>query len=75
MSIKLNPINPRKLLLSTWTAARPQAGEKHFQVVKLYCDQQDRLIDVELLAVVTRRSRRIAWQGLKSGDDWLSGWL
>ena len=28
-------INPRKLLLSKWTAVAPQAREKHFMVVRL----------------------------------------
>jgi len=35
----VNRLNPRKLLLSKWTAALPQNREKHFLVSELFCDE------------------------------------
>ena len=30
-----NPIHPKKLLLSKWTAVMPENKEKHFMVIKV----------------------------------------
>ena len=70
----MNRINPRKLLLSKWTAAHPQNREKHFLVTELYRDEEGTVLDVELQAVLTRRSQRLAWQTLKDRDAWRLGW-
>ena len=37
----MNPLNPKKLLLTKWTAAKPVAKQKHFLV--------SRVIEPELL--------------------------
>ncbi len=74
MSRTTNRINPRKLLLSKWTAVQPVSGEKHFQVTEVYSGQGNAELEVELLAVVSGRSRRICWRELKSAESWLPGW-
>jgi len=71
----LNRINPRKLLLSKWTAAQPQNREKHFLVTQLFCDEEGTVLDVELQAVLTHRNQRLAWQRLQADDEWKLGWL
>ena len=53
----MNRINPSKLLLSKWTAAHPQNREKHFLVTELFRDEEGTVLDVELQAVLTKRSR------------------
>lgn len=70
----MNRINPSKLLLSKWTAAHPQNREKHFLVTELFRDEEGTVLDVELQAVLTKRSERLAWQTLKNSDTWLTGW-
>jgi tryptophan-rich hypothetical protein len=70
----MNRINPRKLLLSKWTAAHPQNREKHFLVTELFRDEEGTVLDVELQAVLTQRSQRLAWQTLKDSDAWRLGW-
>ncbi|MGL6241469.1 TIGR02450 family Trp-rich protein [Pseudomonas sp.] len=70
----MNRINPSKLLLSKWTAARPQNREKHFLVTELFRDEQGAVLEVELQAVLTRRSERLAWQTLKDSEGWILGW-
>lgn len=67
-------INPNKLLLSKWTAARPQNREKHFLVSELFCDEAGSVLQVELQAVLTRRSEQIDWRQLQDDEVWLSGW-
>jgi len=67
-------INPRKLLLSKWTAAHPQNREKHFLVTELIRDEEGTVLEVELQAVLTQRSERLDWQMLKDSEHWLLGW-
>ncbi|WP_447891096.1 TIGR02450 family Trp-rich protein [Pseudomonas hormoni] len=67
-------INPSKLLLSKWTAAQPQNREKHFLVTELFLDEEGTVLDVELQAVLTKRSERLDWQTLKNSDTWILGW-
>ncbi|KPA93456.1 tryptophan-rich conserved hypothetical protein [Pseudomonas asplenii] len=71
----MNRINPRKLLLSKWTAARPENRERHFLVTELFHDETGTLLlELELQAVLTRRNQRIPWQQLQDAERWRMGW-
>ncbi|MEA9996250.1 TIGR02450 family Trp-rich protein [Pseudomonas sp. 10B1] len=70
----MNRLNPRKLLLSKWTAAHPELREKHFLVTELFCDEQGIVLEVELQAVLTRRTERLPWLSLQNSDAWRMGW-
>lgn len=70
----MNRLNPRKLLLSKWTAAHPQQREKHFLVTELFCDEEGTVLEIELQAVLTKRSERLSWQTLQDEQTWLMGW-
>jgi tryptophan-rich hypothetical protein len=70
----LNRINPRKLLLSKWTAARPLNREKHFLVTELFRDEQGTVLEVELQAVMSLRNQRISWTHLQDAETWRMGW-
>jgi len=67
-------INPRKLLLSKWTAVQPQQREKHFLVTELIRDEEDNILGVELQAVLTQRSQQLDWRQLQDSERWLQGW-
>ena len=70
----MNRINPAKLLLSKWTAARPQNKEKHFLVTKLLRNEEGDVQEIDLEAVMSQRVQRLAWQTLQNADDWKIGW-
>ncbi|MFK9006005.1 TIGR02450 family Trp-rich protein [Pseudomonas pergaminensis] len=70
----MNRINPAKLLLSKWTAARPVNKEKHFLVTELFRDEEGTVLEIELQAVMTHRSERLPWQMLQDIDTWKIGW-
>jgi tryptophan-rich hypothetical protein len=70
----MNRLNPRKLLLSKWTAAAPQNREKHFLVTALFCDEEGTVLEIELQAVMTKRSQKLAWQVLQNDQCWRMGW-
>jgi tryptophan-rich hypothetical protein len=73
----MNPLSPKKLLLSKWTAVNPRAKEKHFLVVKLVEPDppQGKLEWIEVEAVHSGRIRRIAWRELRDNEVWLQGWV
>lgn len=70
----MNAINPRKLLLSKWTAATPRNREKHFLVTELIKDEEGTVLEIELQAVLTRRSERLPWRVLRDAQAWRMGW-
>jgi tryptophan-rich hypothetical protein len=70
----MNRINPAKLLLSKWTAARPRNKEKHFLVTELFRDEGGTVLEIELQAVMTLRAERLAWQTLQNAEAWQIGW-
>ncbi|MFZ6815273.1 TIGR02450 family Trp-rich protein [Undibacterium sp. Rencai35W] len=75
----MSHLNPKKLLLSKWTAAKPENKEKHFIVTKLIepetpdtPDKPCELIIIE--AVHSGNSRTIPWKELTDTTKWLQGW-
>lgn len=71
---RLNRFNPRKLLLSKWTAAQPENREKHFLVTELFRDEEGSVLSIELQAVLSQRSERLDWRQLQDGQRWRMGW-
>jgi len=77
-NVKLsNSVQPKKLLLSKWTAVQRVGKEKHFLVCKLHWPEasEEKLEWVEIEAVYSQVSRRIAWRDLKDGNLWQRGWI
>ena len=73
----MNPVHPKKLLLSKWTATRPVAKQKHFLVSKVVQpDDPDAPIEwIEIEAVHSKAVRRIAWRELRDPSVWRQGWV
>lgn len=67
-------LNPRKLLLSKWTATQPQNREKHFLVTELFCDEEGTVLQIELQAVLNQRCQRLDWRVLENSEQWRMGW-
>ena len=69
-------LNAKKLLLTKWTATRPQNKERHFIVTRLIepevPDAQIEMIELE--ATYSKRSVTMPWRALKDGTQWLQGW-
>ena len=73
----MNQIQPKKLLLTKWTALQPVAREKHFLVSKIVLpDPPDTKVEfVDLEAVHSKSVRRIAWRDLRDQAHWRQGWV
>ena len=71
-----NKINPKKLLLSKWTAVHPIAKQKHFLVSKVILPEapEEKIEFIEIEAIYSKRTRQIAWRDLMNSEEWLQGW-
>ena len=73
----MNPLNPKKLLLTKWTAVKPVAKQKHFLVSRVIQPEQltDPIVSVEIEAVFSKATHVIAWRELQDDGVWLQGWV
>lgn len=73
----MNALNPKKLLLSKWTAVAPVNREKHFLVTRIVQPAASDLpIEwIELEAVHSGTVRRIPWRELREEERWRQGWV
>ncbi len=72
-----NPLSPKKLLLSKWTAVQPRNREKHFVVVRVIEPEPPavRIEQVELEAVHSGRVLQLHWRDLTDPRAWRQGWV
>lgn len=73
----MNLLQPNKLLLSKWTAAKPMSKEKHFLVSKVVAPELEggRVEWIDLEAVHSKATRRIDWRELRDETRWRRGWV
>ena len=73
----MNPLNPKKLHLTKWTAVKPVAKQKHFLVSKVMQPElpNEPVEFVEIESVFSKASQVIPWRDLQNDDVWLQGWV
>lgn len=73
----MNPLQPKKLLLTKWTAVQPISKNKHFLVSKVIQPEPPLLAIewVELEAVYSKAVIRIDWRKLRDESVWRQGWV
>jgi tryptophan-rich hypothetical protein len=73
----MNPLNPKKLLLTKWTAVTPIAKQKHFLVSRVIQSElpTDPVVSVEIEAVFSKATQVIAWRELQDDSVWRQGWV
>ena len=73
----MNPLNPKKLLLTKWTAVKPVAKQKHFLVRKVIQPEQptEPIEQVEIESVFSKATQTIAWRDLQDDSVWRQGWV
>ena len=73
----MNPLNPKKLLLTKWTAVKPVAKQKHFLVSRVIPPTlPDAPIEsVEIESVFSKATQVIAWRDLQNDEVWRQGWV
>ena len=73
----MNPLNPKKLLLSKWTAVTPVKKQKHFLVSRVIQPElpTDLIELVEIESVFSKATQIIAWRQLQDDMVWRQGWV
>jgi tryptophan-rich hypothetical protein len=73
----MNPLNPKKLHLTKWTAVTPVAKQKHFLVSRVIEPElpTDPIESVEIEAVLSKATQIIPWRDLKDDSVWRQGWV
>ena len=73
----MNPLNPKKLLLTKWTAVKPVAKQKHFLVSKVVQPElpTEPIEMVEIEAVFSKAIQVIPWRDLQDDSVWQQGWV
>ena len=73
----MNPLNPKKLHLTTWTAVKPVAKQKHFLVSKVIKPElpNEPVEFVEIESIFSKASQVIPWRDLQNDEVWLQGWV
>ena len=73
----LNPLHPKKLLKSKWTAIKPVAKNKHFLVTKVIQPEPPEAAVqwIEIEAVYSGKSKIIDWRELRDETLWRQGWV
>jgi tryptophan-rich hypothetical protein len=73
----MNPLNPKKLLLSKWTAVTPVAKQKHFLVSRVIQPElpTDPIGLVEIESVFSKETQVIPWRNLQDAEVWRQGWV
>lgn len=71
----MKSLQPKKLLLSKWTAVKPIAKQKHFLVTKVIQLEPDDPIElVEIEAIHSKNFSQINWRELRDETIWRQGW-
>ena len=73
----MNLLNPKKLLLTKWTAVKPVAKQKHFLVSRVIQPElpTDPIELVEIEAVFSKAVQEMAWRELQDESVWRQGWV
>ena len=73
----MNPLNPKKLLLTKWTAVKPIAKQKHFLVSRMIQPEveTDPVVFVEIESVFSKATQIIKWRELQNDEVWRQGWV
>jgi len=73
----MNPLNPKKLRLTKWTAVKPIAKQKHFLVSRVIQPEVEtntvELVEIE--SVFSKATQIIHWRELQNDEVWRQGWV
>ena len=70
----MNSVNPKALMLSKWTKVDVTNKEKHFIITLVKFDDDQKVTDCVIEAVMSKNEYNIDWRELKLTDKWRIGW-
>jgi tryptophan-rich hypothetical protein len=70
----MNKVSPKSLLNSKWTKSKVSNKEKHFIVTKVEFNEDQKVIECVVEAVINCAVYSIDWRDLKQPQQWKIGW-
>jgi tryptophan-rich hypothetical protein len=70
----MNKVSPKTLLHSKWTKMQVDKKEKHFVITQVTFDDDQRVIECIIEAVISNNEYMINWRDLKNSLLWKAGW-
>ena len=70
----MNKVSPKALLNSKWTKVKEVNKEKHFIITKVTIDEEQRIVECIIEAVISNAEYSINWRDLKDSLLWKIGW-
>ena len=74
MNKNINKVNPKSLLHSKWTKVDITNKEKHFIITLVKFDEDQKLVQCIIEAVMTKSEYSFDWRELKDINKWGIGW-
>jgi len=73
----MNPLNPKKILLTKWAASKPVAKQKHFLVSRVIQPElpTDPIEQVKIEAVFSKEVQVMGWREVQDDSVWRQGWV
>ena len=70
----MNKVSPKSLLHSKWTKMQVKNKEKHFIVIDVEYDEDQKVTACVIQAVINHNEYAINWRDLKQPANWKVGW-
>lgn len=70
----MNLVNAKALLHSKWTKIEVTNKEKHFIITKVEKDEDQKIVECIIEAVISNQEYSINWRDLKNSNQWKIGW-
>ncbi|GAL04118.1 TIGR02450 family Trp-rich protein [Photobacterium aphoticum] len=70
----MNRIHPKALYGSKWTKTHVEGKERHFMVIDVEFDENQKVTRCLIQAVINHRLFPIDWRELKNQENWIMGW-
>jgi tryptophan-rich hypothetical protein len=67
-------LSPKALIHSKWTKIEVNNKEKHFIITFVKFDEQQKVVECVIEAVMTKNEYAIDWRELKNSERWRMGW-
>lgn len=70
----MNQVSPKTLLNSKWTKTAVSNREKHFAIIEVERDENNKVLSCIIQAVINNNEYDIDWRELKDSKKWRQGW-
>ncbi len=71
----MNKVSPKVLIHSKWSKLQPIRKEQHFIVTKVTFDEDRKVSECIIEAVMSKNAHAINWRDLKDSHHWCTRWV